>query len=67
MLIRYIPWVPMRGVPMCCFCHGCPMGGGAALVPMRFYATLVNIGPKQSPNLLLKSPTTNWHQPGVAS
>jgi hypothetical protein len=34
---------------------------------MRFYATLVNIGPKQSPNLLSNSSTTNWHQPGVAS
>jgi hypothetical protein len=34
---------------------------------MRFYATLVNIGPKQSPNSLSNRSTTNWHQPGVAS
>jgi hypothetical protein len=42
-------------------------GGGAARVPRRFYATLANIGPKQSPNLLSNSSTTNWHQPSVAS
>jgi hypothetical protein len=24
---------------MCRFCHGCPSWGGAARVPMRFYAT----------------------------
>ncbi len=44
-----------------------PYWGWAARVPMRFYATLVNIGPKQSPNLLSNSFTTNWNQPGVAS
>jgi hypothetical protein len=44
-----------------------PYGEGVAHVPMRFYATLVHIGPKQSPNSLLNSSTTNWHQPGVAS
>ncbi len=67
MLIRYIPGVPMRGGAHVLLLPRIPYWGGAALVPMRFYATLVNIGPKQSPNLLSNSSTTNWHQPGVAS
>jgi hypothetical protein len=67
MLICYLPWVPMRGGAHVLLLPRMPYGEGAAHVPMRFFATLVNIGPKQSPNLLSNSSTTNWHQPGVAS
>ena len=68
MLIRYLPWVPMRGGAHVLLLPRMPYGEGAARVPMRFYATfLVNIDLKQLSNLPLHSPTTNWSQPGAAS
>jgi hypothetical protein len=69
MLIRYFPWVPMRGGAHVLLLPRMPYGEGAAHVPMRFYAILVtvNTGPKQFLNSLFNSSTTNWLQPGVAS
>ncbi len=54
MLTRYLPWVPMRGVPMRCFCHVCLKGGGGGL-PMcpSAYTLFPNVS------------STNLHQPGV--
>ena len=38
-LIRYLPWVPMRGGAHVLLLPRMPYGEGAARVPMRFYAT----------------------------
>ncbi len=42
MLICYLPWVPMRGGAHVLLLPRMPYGVGAARVPMRFYAILVN-------------------------
>ncbi len=64
-LLRYSPWVPRRGggVPMCCFCHGCPIGGGGPPVcPCAFALYLLAIS---GPKLYLNITFQWWHQPGV--
>jgi hypothetical protein len=34
-------WVPKKGVPRQCFCHGCPSGGGLPVCPCAYTLFLV--------------------------
>jgi hypothetical protein len=43
MLTCYLLWVPRRGVPRQCFCHGCPRGGGLPVCPCAYMLSYSNL------------------------